>query len=81
MGGQDGFVLKFDPKVAGSGGIMYSSYIASLGLQTAYGVDVDSNGIIWVTGWTNDTIFDPNVTPKTTPSQDIDGFLMGISPQ
>jgi hypothetical protein len=81
MGGQDGFVLKLDPTIAGSGGILYSSYIASLGLQSAYGVDYDTTGNIWVTGWTNDTIFDPTITPKTTPSQDIDGFLMGISPK
>lgn len=81
IGGQDGFLLKFDPTIAGPGGILYSSYIASLGLQSAYGVDVDAAGTIWVTGWTNDTIFDPTITPKTTPAQDIDGFLMGINPQ
>ncbi len=80
MGGVDGWVLKFDPTVSGPRGILYASYIASVGLQSAYGVDVDAQGTMWVIGWTNDSIFDPTITPKTTPAQDIDGFLMGISP-
>lgn len=80
MGGQDGFVLKLDPTVPGSAGIMYSSYIASTGTQTGYGVDVDSQGTLWVIGSTSAGVFDAiGGTAKTTPFGDIDGFLMGIS--
>jgi hypothetical protein len=81
LGGQDGFVLKLDPTVSGRAGMVYSSYIASTGNQITYGVDVDAAGIIYVTGPTSGSIFDPTVTPKTTAAGDIDGFLMGINPQ
>ena len=81
-GGQDGFVLKLDPTVSGPSGMLYSSYIASTGSQIAYGVDFDALGKIWVTGSANTGIFDAlGGAAKTTASQDIDGFLMGINPQ
>ncbi len=79
MGGEDGWVLRLDPTISGRSGILYASYVASVGLQSAYGVDVDATGTLWITGWTNDTLFDPTVTPKTAPVGDIDGFLMGIT--
>jgi hypothetical protein len=79
MGGIDGFVLVLDPTASSATGKLYASYLASIGEQSAYGIDVDANGTLWITGWTNDTIFDPNVTPKTSPTGDIDGFLMGLT--
>jgi hypothetical protein len=78
-GGQDGFVLRFDPTIAGSGGKLYASYIDSVGLQSTYGVDVDAMGTMWTIGWTNDLLFNPAITPKITPVGDIDGFLMGVT--
>ncbi len=81
-GGQDGFVLKLDPTISGPTGIVYASYVASPGSQTAYGVDVDAKGTIYVTGSTNAGIFDAlNGIGKTTPSGDIDGYLLGFTPQ
>jgi hypothetical protein len=80
MGGQDAFVLKFDPTIPGPSGILYSSYIASTGVQTGYGVDVDAKGTMYVVGSTSAPIFDAlGGVAKTSPSEDIDGFLMGIS--
>ena len=80
MGGNDGFVLKLDPNAASAaGGKLYASYIASIGQQSAYGVDVDPHGTVWVTGWTNDALFDPNLTPKATGAGVINGFLMGLT--
>jgi hypothetical protein len=82
MGGQDGFVLKLDPSIAGASGMRYSSFVASVGSQVSYGVDVDNKGVIWLAGFTNAGIFDAlNGVPKTTAAGDIDSFLMGINPQ
>ncbi len=79
-GGQDAFVLKLDPTVPGPNGVMYSSYIASTGLQTGYGVDVDSKGTIYVVGSASAGLFDAlGGVAKTSPAADIDGFLLGIS--
>ena len=62
--------------------MLYASYIASIGAQSAYGVDVDTMGTIWVTGWTNDQVFTAlGGVGKTMPVGDIDGFLMGVNPQ
>jgi hypothetical protein len=81
-GGQDGFMLKLDPTVSGPSGMLYSSYIASVGSQIAYGVDFDAMGTIWATGWSNSGVFDAlGGVAKTTAAQNIDGFLMGVNPQ
>ncbi len=78
--GQDGFVLKLDPSVAGIGGMVYSSYVASTGSQISYGIDVDAKGNIWVAGYTTTGIFDAlGGAAKTTASGNIDGFVMGFS--
>lgn len=80
IGGQNGFVLKLAPSAAGVTGMIYSSFIASTGNQTSYGVDVDPTGTIYVTGSTSGALFDAlNGTPKTTPVGKTDGFLMGIT--
>jgi hypothetical protein len=82
VGGQDGFVLKMNPSVAGPAGLLYSSYIGSVGSQTSYGIDLDSKGTIYLTGYTSGGIFDAlNGTAKTSVAGNIDGFLMGITLQ
>lgn len=79
-GGKDGFVLKLNPAIAGPAGMIYSSYIASTGDQTSYGLDVDATGTIWITGYTTGGIFDAlGGVAKSSVAGNIDGFLMGIT--
>ena len=79
-GGQDGFVLKLDPTVAGPSGLVYASYVSSVGSQSAYGVDVDAKGTIWVAGATSAGLFAPlNGSAKTTAAGDYDGYVMGFT--
>ena len=46
----DGFVTVIDPAAAPLKGLIYSSHITGPGYQVAYGVDVDPQGNIYVTG-------------------------------
>lgn len=79
-GGQDGFLMKFDPTVVGPAGLAYASYISSVGSQSAYGVDVDAKGTIWVAGASTAGIFDAlNGSAKTTASGVYNGYVMGFT--
>ena len=77
-GGIDGFVAQIDP-TKGINGLIYSSYITSLGDQIASGVDVDSNGVVYVTGWATAGIFAPGqaIFPNTGVT---DGYLLAFRP-
>jgi hypothetical protein len=46
----DGFVAVIDPAVSPLKGLVYGSHITGPGYQVAYGVDVDAQGNIYVTG-------------------------------
>jgi hypothetical protein len=46
----DGFVAVIDPAAAPLKALVYSSHITGPGYQVAYGVDVDAQGNIYVTG-------------------------------
>ena len=46
----DGFVAVIDPAAGPLKGLIYSSHITGPGYQIAYGVDVDAQGNIYVTG-------------------------------
>jgi len=45
--------------------LVYSSYLTGPGMQILYGVDVDQNGAIYITGITTSDVF-PNATPANT---------------
>ena len=53
-GGTDAFVLKLDP--AGSSAV-YASYLGGSGNDTGRGIAVDSNGVAYVTGYTQSANF------------------------
>lgn len=78
IGGAAGFVVKLNPA---NPGLAYSSYVASGGNQTVYGVYVDARGIMYVTGFTSGALFD-NLGGAAKPSAtgDTDAFVMGIQP-
>ena len=77
-GGIDGFVAQIDI-TKGLSGLVYSSYITGLGNQLATGVDVDSNGIVYVIGWASADIFQAGQAPNPNPGV-LDGFLLAFRP-
>jgi len=77
----DAFVLKFDPTKPGPLAVQYFSYLGSDGLQTAYGVDFDPNGKIFVTGVTSGPIFDAlGGAGKPTAAGNKDAWVIGFQP-
>ena len=77
----DAFALSFNPAQAGSGGIVYSSYISSNGQQIGYGVDFNATGTIYVAGYSSGAIFaGTGGAGKVTDPGNTDAFVMGVSP-
>jgi hypothetical protein len=57
-GGLDGFVTVLNPAAqAPASQLVYSSYVTSTGTQIAYGVDIDTKGMVWITGTATAGIF------------------------
>ena len=80
-GNVDAFGLKLDPTKAGVAGIDYFTYLGSDGTQVAYAVDVDSNGNMYLGGYSSSNILSliggparPNVTG------DWAAFVVAFSP-
>jgi hypothetical protein len=77
----DAFALAFNPSQPGSGGIIYSSYVASDGQQIGYGVDFNATGTIYVAGFSTGAVFaDIGGAGKGTGPGNTDAFVMGVSP-
>jgi len=76
----DAFALKFDPSQPGAAALDYSSYLGSDGLQVGYGVDFDTKGNIYLTGFSSGPIFSAFGGPaKTTGAGNVDAFVVGLS--
>ena len=56
-GGYNGFVSIIDPAALPNQSLVYSSYITGPGSQVAYGVEVDTTGIVYVVGYATGDIF------------------------
>ena len=54
-GTQDAFVAKFDLAQTGSNSLLYSTYLGGSGYDSAHGLDVDSAGNFYVSGYTQST--------------------------
>jgi hypothetical protein len=79
-GSQDAFGLKLDPTKAGAAGIDYFTYLGSGGLQTAYGVDFDSKGNMYLVGSTTTGLLGEFGGPeRRTVDGTVNAFLIGIS--
>jgi hypothetical protein len=75
-GGQDAFVVKINSTPA----VVYSSYLGGAGNDIATGIDVDRNGNVYVTGYTDSNAF-PTLNPfQATRGGGRDGFITKISP-
>ena len=81
-GGIDAFVAQIDP-TKGLNGLVYGSYITGLGSQLASGVDVDSNGVVYVVGWGTSDVFGPQYGPGYAIDPNpgvVDGFVLAFHP-
>jgi len=79
-GGYAGFVSIIDPAALPNQALVYSSYITGPGSQIAYGVEVDTTGIVYVTGFATADIFPPGAAVHTTGDANYDPFLLGFRP-
>jgi hypothetical protein len=78
--GFNAFVSVIDPAALPNQALKYSSYITGPGTQVAYGVEIDDQGNIYVTGYTTGNIFPPGQAPHSTGAGNFDPFLLGFKP-
>lgn len=77
-GGVDGFIVRLNPARSAPDLV---SYVTSSGTQTAAGIDVDSNGVVYVAGYTSGPLLDIlGGASKVTNSGDRDGFVLAYAP-
>ncbi|MCU1334777.1 MAG: cell surface glycoprotein (s-layer protein) related protein-like protein [Bryobacterales bacterium] len=75
----DGFVAAIDPAASPLKALTYSSHITGPGYQVAYGVDVDAQGNIYVTGTALGDVFGgTGATPP--PDSNLNVFLLVFKP-
>jgi hypothetical protein len=78
---QDGFAMELNPGRPGIEGLVYGSYIASDGIQAAYGIDYDAHGNIWAAGYTSGPLLDDLGGAVRSSSQgNTDAFVMAVNP-
>jgi len=79
-GSLDAFGLKLDPSKAGAAGIDYFTYLGSGGLQTAYGIDFDAKGNMYLVGSTTTGLLGEFGGPeRRTVDGVVNAFLIGIN--
>ena len=79
-GGYNGFVSIIDPAALPNQALVYSSYITGPGSQVAYGVEVDTTGVVYVVGYTTGNIFPAGAAVHTTGDGNFDPYLLGFRP-
>ena len=79
FGALDGFVAVIDPAASPLKALVYSSYLTSPGYQVAYGVDVDAQGIIYVTGTVLGDVFGGTGAHNAPPDSNLNVFLLVFS--
>ena len=78
-GGSDAFVAVIDPAAQPQNALTYSSLITGPGTQSAYGIDVDPEGTVTVTGVSTGALFDPGQAQPVIPSN-TNVFLLVFKP-
>ncbi len=79
--GQDAFVVKLNPSVAGPVGLLFSTYWGGEGSDTGYGIAVDQEGYVYVVGVTKSEEF-PLIGKPIQRGRwgDQDGFVVWMDP-
>ncbi len=81
LGALDGFVAVIDPKASPLKALVYSSYVTGPGYQYADGIDVDAQGVIYVTGAVLGDVFSGSGNPKPPTNSNLNVFLLVFSLQ
>jgi hypothetical protein len=76
LGSVDAFVAVIDPAASPLKALVYSSYITGPGYQVAYGIDVDAQNNIYVTGAVLGDVFSGNGNPHPPPNSNLNVFLL-----
>jgi len=76
LGSVDAFVAVIDPAASPLKALVYSSYITGPGYQVAYGVDVDAQNNIYVTGTVLGDVFAGAGIPKPPDNSNLNVFLL-----
>ena len=79
LGSVDAFVAVIDPAASPLKALVYSSYITGPGYQVAYGVDVDAQNIIYVTGAVLGDVFGGAGIPHPPENSNLNVFLLVFS--
>jgi hypothetical protein len=78
LGSVDGFVAVIDPTASPLKALVYSSYVTGPGYQVAYGVDVDAQGVIYLTGTALGDVFG-GMGAQAPPNSNLNVFLLVFS--
>jgi hypothetical protein len=76
LGAIDGFAAVIDPTVSPLKALIYSSYITGPGYQIAYGIDVDAQNNIYVTGTVLGDVFAGAGRPQPPDNSNLNVFLL-----
>jgi hypothetical protein len=76
LGSVDGFVAVIDRAASPLKALIYSSYITGPGYQVAYGIDVDEQNNIYVTGAVLGDVFAGGGTPHPPDNSNLNVFLL-----
>jgi hypothetical protein len=76
-GGWDAFVTKLN---AAGNALVYSTYLGGSGIDVAMGLDMDTQGNIYVAGPTDSTNFPTRLALQNASGGGVDGFLAKINP-
>ena len=74
----DVFVTKIDPTLSGAASLLYSTYLGGTGADFGFGIAVDANGNVFVTGETSSTDF-PIFNEYQTDRSGTDAFVTEIN--
>ena len=79
LGSVDAFAAVIDPAASPLNALVYSSYITGPGYQVAYGIDVDAQNNIYVTGTVLGDVFSGGGTPRAPANSNLNVFLLVFS--
>jgi hypothetical protein len=74
----DGFVAIIDPSAAPADALVFSSYFTGGGAQEVRGIEVDSAGVVYATGYTLGNVFLPGQATPSLPESNV--FFIAFKP-